>query len=564
MSLTTWHPPPVTHIGFSSHTSNGDYGRWSQLPNSHYSPVTLTTPTSSPWLQRKSSSSDYHDPDIFGSSGMLSFGSRQPDTSSNVTNITVSDKSSYPFASEGRKSLLSGNNNNIKNDTKTVMYTYTDPTPFINNKLSSSTYTPELYSTNESSVPSYKTNFTTTVKSAVSPWNQSNYSSSSSGSESQKEPGTPPWRSMKPATISSSGTGTGTSYTSGTGYITEPSTTRGYELYPDSSSSHGRPKATVSTTLFTTSAPGKNQSLQRSNSYHGPSSSSSTIDSTVIPYSPAVTSRTVKDKLDSWGNDRQNASAVNSVMPYSFRDSLGNTNRKDTSHEHNHLSYRGASEPRELLSSSSSSRSDYYGNNNSKPHTYESYNHGLGVPSRPNSGMVNGYSNNLDKCTTNLQQKLDEINLGINSNNSSASNSSSLGTKLRTPESPRSLLVPLSPRNSRKQHQHLDWDRYLNGDRSSTAPSGSDKLLSNGEHITMDHHRFRSATTRKPKSILKKKSAYETVSGGESWKSYFQENEFSGYGLYRQNTMPTMRQSSRAPLPQLARRSAGRRVHFAV
>ena len=530
MSLTTWHPPPITHIGgFSCHTSNGDYGRWSKLPhNSHYSPVTLTTP-SSPWLQRKSSSSDYYDSDVFGSSGTFLFG-RQPDTSSNITNITVTDQSSYPFATEVRKSLLSGNNNNNKNDTKTVLYTYTDPTTLnSNNKVSTSTYTPELYSTNESKVPSYRTNFTTTVKSAVAPWNQNNYSSNSI--ESQKESGSPSWRSVKPTTTSS---------LSGTSYITEPSTTRGYELYADSSK--GRPTSTVSTSLYTTSAPVKNQSLHRSNSYHGPSSST-TIDSTVIPYSP-VTSRTVKDRLDSWGNDRQNASTVNSIIPYSLRDSQASTNGRDTNHAltngHSHISHRGVSEPRELLNSASSSRQDFYGGN--KPHTYESYNHGLGL-SRPNSAISNEYCN-LEKSTANLQHKLDEINLGNNTNSSS-----------------NSLLIALSPRSSRK-HLPTDWDRYLNGDRSATAPSSSEKLLSS-DHFAVEK-RFRSATTRKPKSILKKKSAYETVSGGESWKSYFQDNEFSGYGLYRQNTMPTMRQSSRAPLPQLARKSAGRRVHFAI
>ena len=552
MSLTTWHPPPITHVGFPSHTSNSEYGRWSSMPNNHYSPVTVTTPTSSPWLHRKSFSSQSENPDsdIFSSSGTLAYNNnRQPD-------ITFSDRnSSYPFASEVRKSLLTGNSsNNNKNDVKTILYTYNDPASLnSNNKISTSSYTPELYSSNENNAPSYKTNVTTTVKSQASPWNQNKYSlnsSSISGLESQKEPSavsSPSWRSVKVSTSPTLSAST---------YVTEPTPTRGYELYSESSNSNSsRPTATVSTTVYT-SPPGTNRnlSLQRSHSFHGPSSSSSSnsIDSKVIPYSP-VSSRTVRDKLDSWGNDRQNASAVNSIIPYtSSRESLQNG--------HNHMTYRSASEPRELLNSSpsSSSRHDSY-NGSLKPHGYESYNQGLGL-SRQNTAVTNGYGT-LEKSTANLQQKLDELNMG---DNNSVSSSSSLATKLRNPDSPRSLLVPLSPRTSRKPLP-VDWDRYLYGDRSTTAPTpSSSQINNNGGDIFNREQRFRSAPSRKPKSILKKKSAYETVSGAESWKSYFQDSEFTGYGLYRQNTMPSMRQSSRAPLPQLTRKPSGRRVHFAV
>ena len=230
MSLTTWHPPPITHIGFPSHTSNSEYGRWSSMPNSHYSPVTVTTPTSSPWLHRKSFSSQSENPDsdIFSSSGTLAYNNnRQPD-------ITFSDRnSSYPFASEVRKSLLTGNSsNNNKNDVKTILYTYNDPASLnSNNKISTSSYTPELYSSNENNAPSYKTNVTTAVKSQASPWNQNKYSlnsSSISGLESQKEPSavsSPSWRSVKVSTSPTLSAST---------YVTEPTPTRGYELYSES------------------------------------------------------------------------------------------------------------------------------------------------------------------------------------------------------------------------------------------------------------------------------------------------------------------------------------------
>ena len=560
MSLTTWHPPPITHIGFPSHTSNSEYGRWSSMPNSHYSPITVTTPTSSPWLHRKSYSSQSENPDsdIFSSTGTLAYNNnRQPD-------VALNDRSSsYPFASELRKSLLTGNNsNNRKNDVKTILYRYNDPTSLnSNNKISTSTYTPELYSSNENNAPSYKTNFTATAKSTASPWNQNKYSvngTSISGSEPQKEPPTvsssPSWRSVKVSTSPSLSAST---------YVTEPTPTRGYELYSElsnnnsnSSSSSSRPAATVSTTVYA-SSPGTNRnlSLQRSNSFHGPASSSSnnSIDSKVIHYSP-VSSRTVRDKLDSWGNDRQNASAVNSITPYtSSRESLQNG--------HSHITYRSASEPRELLNSSPSSslRHDSY-HGSLKPHTYESYNQGLGL-SRQNTAVTNGYGT-LEKSTANLQQKLDELNMG---DNNSVSSSSSLATKLRNPDSPRSVLVSLSPRTSRKPLP-VDWDRYLYGDRSTTAPSPSSSQTNGnvGGDIFNREQRFRSAPSRKPKSILKKKSAYETVSGAENWRNYFQDSEYTGYGLYRQNTMPSMRQPSRAPLPQLTRKPSGRRVHFAV
>ena len=524
MSLTSWHPPPITPIGFSSHTSNGDYGRWSHLADNHYSPITFTTP-SFPWLQRKSSFEN-HNSDTFSSNGILSSG-RKTDTASNVTNITFTEKNSYPFASEVRKSLLSGNN--YKNDSKAVLYTNTDPTPNNTNKLAASAYTTELYNTHESSPPSFKTNFTTTVNSNVSPWNQNNYSTYSL--ESQKEPRNLSRRAAEPSTPG----------LTATSHIKDPSTTRGYELY---SYTNGRPTTTASSNLHSTPSTSITQSLQRSNSFHGPA----TIHSPIVQYN-AVSSKTVKDKLENWTNDRQNASSANSVVPYILKDSHVNSAGKEPSYSFT------ACQNHELSNGShTSSRLDLYGG--TKPYTYESYNHGLGL-SRPNSGISNGCGT-LEKSTENLQHKLDELNMG----NSALSTASSLETKLRTPESPRSLLVPLSPRNSRTQ---TDWDRYLNGDRSTTSPSSSETMGKprSNKYNSVDQ-RFWSATAGKPKSILKKKSAYETVSGIENCKSYFQDTEFTGYGLYRQNTMPVMKQSSRAPLPQLARKSTGRRVHFAI
>ncbi len=322
------------------------------------------------------------------------------------------------------------------------------------------------------------------------------------------------------------------------------------------------------TLLYTTSplpksvSGNRSHSLDRSSSFNGPSdfkprSPRGPSSPPVIHYTAPVSSGNVKDKLESWGNKRQNGRTslafnllcdgrVKSASQVPSHDLMTGSN-----HELNFGSQRRLSEPREL-----GNNTDLYGG--AKFH----YDQGQNLP-RTVSGVQNGYGT-LDRSTNTLQQKLDELNLGNHSASSPMNTVTSSPSLLTAPgrfptfDESRS---PLAPINSGKQPMR-DWEVAP----GQPGTNGLDPALHSHFGNITNQHRYHSAPTRKLKSILKKRSAYDTVSGGENWSSYFQEVEFSGYGLQRQNTMPNMRQGApRAQLPQLGgRKSAGRRVHFAV
>ncbi len=142
MSLATWHPPPVTHIGFPNSTSNSEYGKWSPMPsNGHYAPVSLATSTpSSPWPNQKSRNST----SSYDSSDWNNSYNRKSDVINGGNGVSLPENtSSYPFANEVRKNGMleqlngenrksrqidaNNNNSNISNDGRTTIYTYADP-----------------------------------------------------------------------------------------------------------------------------------------------------------------------------------------------------------------------------------------------------------------------------------------------------------------------------------------------------------------------------------------------------------------------------------------------------
>ncbi len=571
MSLASWQPPPTPYGGLS-HTSNSDYGRWSNLTNAGFSTVTLTAPPSPPWSSAKSKYSglDNNTSSIYPN-GIQSYGSySKPTTPSSITNITLSGNSTLA-------STVGGNNSTFSNSSGTLGGTnsfsnqsdYKKPTTYhTHNGTSSSNYSPELYKETGSITSPFKSNnystldkpnnYSTLDKSKVSSWRQ--------GGTSEFEFSSPP----KESNLGYRALG-GHNHSTSTGHhsaLTDPGNSRGYELYTDAI----RP-ATTEASANTESAKDylqdlKNHALQRSRSFHG------TTNSTNSPYSNPVTSRMVQDKLDSWGNDRQNASVANTTSQYTFRDntvnSIGTSNGPDplASTTRNIPWLYGSRGPRtqgyttgppdsrESLTSTTSGL-EY---RSTTPKTYESFNNGMGLSSRPTSGKVNGYGQDTtDKTPVDLRLNLEDLSL------SRSSTASSLATRLTTPDSPKAPLAPLNGLSPR--FGETEWDKIMNNNNTVkvnrefviNTNNGSSGISPRGVE-----YRFRSAGHRQPKSILKKKSAYDTVSGGENWKSYFQENTNQAFGLYRQNTMPNLRGTSRAPLPQLARKTSGKRVTFAV
>ncbi len=594
MSLASWQPPPTPYGGLS-HTSNSDYGRWSNLTNPGFSTVTLTAPPSPPWSSAKTKYSglDHNSSSIYPN-GIQSYGSySKPTTPSSITNITLSGNSTLASTLGGNNSTfngnstlastlggnnstfngnstlastLGGNNSTFNSNTGNLGSTNSFSTPpdlkkstayHTHNGTSSSNYSPELYKETSSIASPFKSNhYSTLDKSKISTWRQ--------GTSEFDFPSPP-----KEANLGFRSLGNNHSTSTGGHHsaLTDPGTNRGYELYTDAI----RP-ATTEASPSTEAAKDylqdlKNHALQRSRSFHG------TTSSTNSPYSNPVTSRIVQDKLDSWGNERQNASVANTTSQYTFRDST--VNSVPTSNGPDPLASTtrnipwlygsrgprtqgyttGPPDSRESLSNTSSGL-EY---RSTTPKTYESFNNGMGLSSRPTSGKVNGYGQDTtDRTPVDLRLNLEDLSL------SRSSTASSLATRLTTPESPKAQLAPL---NGLSPRYDSEWDRIMNN--NNTVKVNREFVInthngSSGTSPRAVEYRFRSAGARQPKSILKKKSAYDTVSGGENWKSYFQENNNQAFGLYRQNTMPNLRGTSRAPLPQLARRTSGKRVTFAV
>ncbi len=355
-------------------------------------------------------------------------------------------------------------------------------------------------------------------------------------------------------------------------FVTRPSSpvkTFGGTLYPSSSSklqnvndtgdllssakSPGlRPQARV---LSSPVPPRRSHSLHRASSFNGPydSKHNSPKNSVILHYDKLVSAKSAKDHLQSPGNDRQNGRV--SLSHEFMKDPNLTSNGSKAGHSFITASnlqlgqglYRNGSEVEDTASKSDLNAGPHFTN-------HEDLSYGV---ARPRLSSTFGTS---DSPTSKLQQKIDEINLR-HQTSSPYLNSSN---KNRLPETFKPPADPFSY-GTRVRENSKDWDVSWGREDSlpvySTSPIVPEHEFSS---LTMEH-RFHSAPTRKLKSILKKKSAYDTVSGGETWGSYFQEAEFNGYGLNRQNTMPIMRHSSsRPPLPQLGRRPSGKRVHFAM
>ncbi len=135
MSLATWHPPPVTHIGFSGHTSNGEYGKWPSLPsNGHYAPVSSATTTlpPSPWLNRKLSTNGSRNNSFAAHPEATSAGATVSFPSYTHTNGRVEDSDRHlpdTHWNEVRKNHFQDSNNNIalENGTRTSSYNFSEP-----------------------------------------------------------------------------------------------------------------------------------------------------------------------------------------------------------------------------------------------------------------------------------------------------------------------------------------------------------------------------------------------------------------------------------------------------